>query len=49
MGNIIKRRTRDHENDYSNPEMSDLSFDEIEIVQKSWKIPSSKVKKQEKV
>lgn len=44
MGNVIKRRTRDHENDFSNPEMSDLSFDEIEIVQRSWKIPNSKVR-----
>nr|BAO18451.1 globin [Polypedilum nubifer] len=44
MGNVIRRRAlRDHDNDYSNPEITELSFDEIEIVQKSWKIPASKV------
>ncbi|KAG5674760.1 hypothetical protein PVAND_004710 [Polypedilum vanderplanki] len=42
MGNVIKRRARDHDNDYSNPEMTDLSYDEVEIIQKSWSEIQSK-------
>lgn len=43
MGNIIRKRVRNRDNDFSNPEMPELNLNEIEIVQKSWKIPSSKV------
>lgn len=43
MGNIIRRRNRDRDNDYTNPEMPELNINEIEIVQRTWKIPNSKV------
>lgn len=43
MGNILRKRMRKRENDYSNPDMPELNLNEIQIVQKSWEIPSSKV------
>lgn len=43
MGNIVQRRKRDRDNDYPTPELPELSPKEIEIVQKTWKIPSVKV------
>lgn len=42
MGNVVKRRSRDSDN-YSTPEIPELTFDEVEIVQRTWKIPANKV------
>lgn len=44
MGNIIKKR-RNNRDDYSTPDMPELNLSEIGIIQRSWKIPSSKVTK----
>lgn len=42
MGNVVKRRSRDFDN-YSTPEIPELTFDEVEIIQRTWKIPAIKV------
>ena len=43
MGNVIKRRARDYDN-YSTPEICELSFDEIDLIQRTWKVPAIKVR-----
>ncbi|CAG9797081.1 unnamed protein product [Chironomus riparius] len=41
MGNVIKRRARDYDN-YSTPEICELTFDEIDLIQRTWKVPAIK-------
>ena len=43
MGNVIKRRARDYDN-YSTPEICELSFDEIDLIQRTWRVPAIKVR-----
>jgi hypothetical protein len=43
MGNVLNKSTSSNENNEPTPEIKELTKSDIEIIQRTWKIPNANV------